>query len=100
MSRPNSPPRDLSPREALALLEWQIAMGADEAIDAVARDWLSPAPAASAAVLLADLPDTGPLPNPPPQAGEGRVGVLPLEAEASNARIAAGSGRAISAPVT
>ena len=97
MSRPNSSPRDLSPHEALALLEWQIAMGADEAIGETARDWLSPAPAASASVSLADLPPTGPLPNPPPQAGEGRVGVLPPGAEASDARIAAGSGRAISA---
>ena len=35
--------------EALALLEWQIAMGADEAIGEIARDWLSPAPAAAVA---------------------------------------------------
>ena len=30
--------------QALALLEWQIAMGADEAIGEIARDWLSPRP--------------------------------------------------------
>ena len=32
----------LQPQQALALLEWQIAMGADEAIDEVARNRLAP----------------------------------------------------------
>jgi uracil-DNA glycosylase family 4 len=69
----------LTRAEALALLEWQIAMGADEAIGEIARDRLSPAPAAEPATLppaVADLPPASPLPNPPPRAGEGRVGVL------------------------
>ena len=79
---PNAP---FTQQETLALLEWQIAMGADEAIAEVARDWLSPAPAAEPVDLPADpqlvsplptLPPPGPLPNPPPLAGEGRVGVL------------------------
>jgi uracil-DNA glycosylase family 4 len=77
--------RNIGAAEALALLEWQIAMGADEAIGEMPRDWLSPAPAAEPVDSPADprlvspvsnLSPPGPLPNPPPQAGEGRVGVL------------------------
>src|SRR4051794_18403750 len=80
MSRPNSSPHDLSPHEALALLEWQIAMGADEAIGETACDRLSPAPAAAAAQAVAELAPADPLLNPPPLAGEGRVGVVPPSA--------------------
>ena len=39
---------NVSPAAARALLEWQIAMGADEAIGAVALDRLAPAPPAAA----------------------------------------------------
>jgi DNA polymerase len=63
--------------EALALLEWQIAMGADEAIGEIARDWLSPVPAAEPVHALANPMPADALTNPPPPAGEGRVGVLP-----------------------
>src|SRR5690349_3443959 len=74
--------------QALALLEWQIAMGADEAIGEIARDWLAPASVAEPATVFADFPPASPLPNPPPRSpgqargGEGRVGVPPPLAEA------------------
>src|SRR4051812_2378105 len=79
------PDAPMTRQEALALLEWQIAMGANEAIGETARDWLSPAPAAEPALSIAAPPgkpvsnhsSPSPLPNPPPLAGEGRVGVLP-----------------------
>jgi uracil-DNA glycosylase family 4 len=48
---------DLTPVTALALLEWQIAMGADEAIGAVAPDRLAPPP-------LAAVPPTAAIPTP------------------------------------
>ena len=66
--------RNIGVAEALALLEWQIAMGADEAIGEVARDWVSPAPAAEPvpafadpwpAAIVPDLSPPGPLPNSP-----------------------------------
>jgi uracil-DNA glycosylase len=47
---------------ALALLRWYVEMGADESIDDEAWNRLAPA---------------RPLPNPPPLAGEGRVGAPP-----------------------
>src|SRR4051812_33155441 len=96
MSRPNVPQPDLSPQEALALLEWQIAMGADEAIGETARDWFPPAPAIQAAQALADPfpahsvlepPPTSPLPNSSLPGrdlgitGEGRVGASPRALE-------------------
>jgi len=81
----------LTRQEALALLEWQIAMGADEAIGEIARDRLSPALAADLADLspVSPVPDSfplGPPPNPPPLAGERRVGVLPAQPEKDRAR--------------
>ena len=82
--------------QALALLEWQIAMGADEAIGEIARDWLSPAPAAP----VPDLSSPSPLPNPPPLAGEGRVGVLPPRPGDGETDAAARPGPAVVAPVT
>jgi DNA polymerase len=45
-------PSVASPEAALALLEWQIAMGADEAIGEVAPNRLMPAPSAPAAAVL------------------------------------------------
>src|SRR6185503_10760241 len=96
--------RNIGAAEALALLEWQIAMGADEAIGEVARDWLSPAPAAEPVTAFADpwpaatVPDLsppGPLPNPPLPGrdpgitGEGRVGVLPPRPDKGNTDAAA-----------
>jgi uracil-DNA glycosylase len=55
---------NLSPSAVRALLEWQIAMGADEAIGQLAIDRLAPPPSAP--------PVPRPPPNPPPQAGEER----------------------------
>ena len=52
MPPPDPAPRPLSAATALALLEWQIAMGADEAIDASAPDRFAAAPVA-------------PVPSPP-----------------------------------
>ena len=101
MSRPNLPPH-----EALALLEWQIAMGADEAIGETARDWFASAPAAAPASVdsVPGVPPLDPPANPPLQSpgqargGEGRVGVPLPEAETREARMVAGSERAVSAP--
>jgi len=66
------PSPTLEPAVARALLEWQIAMGADEAISEVALDRLAP----SAGMAVAAL--ANPLPDPPRQAGEGRVGAAYL----------------------
>ena len=66
------PSPTLEPAVARALLEWQIAMGADEAISEVALDRLAP----SAGMAVAAL--ANPLPDPPRQAGEGRVGAANL----------------------
>jgi uracil-DNA glycosylase family 4 len=60
--------------EILALLEWQIAMGADEAISETVRDRLSPAPGPPAAAPP-DVPPASPLPNLPlPGPGPGITG--------------------------
>lgn len=61
---PETPPT-LALDQALALLEWQIAMGADEAIGAVALDRLAAAPPAPPPALRATSPSMG----------EGGVGV-------------------------
>jgi uracil-DNA glycosylase len=63
------PPSSAAAASARALLEWQIAMGADEAIGGIAPNRLAPSPPEIAAAS-----PTSPLPNPPPRAGEGRVG--------------------------
>jgi DNA polymerase len=61
--------RNLQPAEALALLEWQIAMGADEAIGAVAGNRLAPAqpqppePAPRAVTTAAEAAAAPPLPR-------------------------------------
>ncbi len=56
-----------SPAVVRALLEWQIAMGADEAIGEIAVDRLAPPP------LSRQIPP----PSPPPQVGEGQSGYPP-----------------------
>jgi len=61
--------RHLEPAAALALLQWQIAMGADEAIGEVAPDRMAAPPVAAPA---------DPLPYPQPLAGEARVGAAVL----------------------
>ena len=105
MSSPDPPaagPR-LPDAGALALLEWQIAMGADEAIGEIAPDRLSAPPAATV-----PAPGASPPPSPPRQAG--RVGggapsvVAPpgalaelLADAAQSARLLAGSAETIEA---
>lgn len=77
---------NLAPAEARALLEWQIAMGADEAIGEIAPDRLAPPPenpepnppplaAEERAAALRSPSPQAPLGNPPPRAAEGRVAV-------------------------
>src|SRR5207302_3357353 len=61
---PASPGPHLTPEGALALLEWQIAMGADEAIGEVAPDRLAPPVPAAAVAQAAAIP--APLPPVPP----------------------------------
>lgn len=58
------PSENLEPAAALALLQWQIAMGADEAIGEAAPNRIAP-PAVSVAT------EPGPRPEPPTLAGEG-----------------------------
>jgi uracil-DNA glycosylase len=83
-------PSILTPDQALALLQWQIEMGADEAIGAAAIDHFalpSPPPA-----LRATSPIKGEaFPTPSPSMGEGGVGVTPAPAASrpSQARSAA-----------
>jgi len=56
-------PSTLTPDQALALLQWQIEMGADEAIDVEPVDHFAPPPSRVAV-------------NPAPVMGEGGVGVM------------------------
>lgn len=80
---------------ARALLQWQIAMGADEAIDEVATDRLAPAPTQPLqkvpAHSLAEPSLHRPIPNPPAQAEEGRAGVAGIGRVAAPPPILAGS---------
>src|SRR5215469_6422928 len=57
----SSEPATLTPDQALALLQWQIEMGADEAIGAESTNHLA----------LDRQSAANPHPNPPPLAGEG-----------------------------
>ncbi len=59
---PAAPPSVLSAETALALLEWQIAMGADAALGEIAPDRLAPPPPA-AALLAAAIAAPRPLPS-------------------------------------
>ncbi|MFZ2004254.1 MAG: uracil-DNA glycosylase [Stellaceae bacterium] len=71
-------PRTLAIDQALALLEWQIEMGADEAIGEAAIDHLAAAPLAPFAGLRATSPTMGEaFSTPAPSMGEGRVGMTP-----------------------
>lgn len=104
---------DLRVQTARALLEWQVAMGADEAIEEVALDRLAPL---SPQPFLPERPLPDPPPhageedksNPSPQAGEGMVGVAAEggvgaaptgPVEASREALASGKRRAAPAPV-
>ena len=65
MSSPDLPP-GLTPARALALLEWQIAMGADEALGEIAPNRLAPPPppaALPAATIPAPRPSALPMPT-------------------------------------
>src|SRR5256885_254698 len=70
---------------ALALLEWQIAMGADEAIDAVAPDRfaLLPAPTATPVSPAERSEAQAPLPARPPVAVAPPSGLAESLAEAA-----------------
>jgi uracil-DNA glycosylase len=68
---------------ALALLEWQIAMGADEAIDAVAPDRFAPPPAAPASSPAPDRVEARPPPVRPPVAVAPPAGLAQSLAEAA-----------------
>jgi DNA polymerase len=61
---PSPEPPETEREWALALLRWYVEMGADEAIDVEPMDRLAPPRS---------------LPNPPPNAGEARVGAVPAE---------------------
>jgi len=66
MPPPDPAARSHSAEAALALLEWQIAMGADEAIDAVAPDRFAP-PAAAPSLARSTAPQAEPSePRPAP----------------------------------
>src|SRR5437763_7799487 len=87
----------LTPAGALALLEWQIAMGADEALGEIAPNRLAPPPPPVA------LPAVGvSAPRPPPAAAPAIVappGVLAesLAEAAQSARLLAASAESIEA---
>ena len=86
---------DLDPtqrRAALALLEWQIAMGADEAIGETALDRLAPAPAqpiAAAPVIAQPAPSFVRAPAPALVAPPGALAESLAEAAQSARRLAA-----------
>jgi len=66
----------LSPQAALALLRWQLEMGADEAIGELALDRFAAPPPSPPPALRATSPIEGAVVSPPsPSMGEGRVGV-------------------------
>ena len=85
---------NLSPAAARALLEWQIAMGADEAIGEVACDRLAPPAAVNPHPSPPPLAGEGAHSYPPPQAGEGRVGVPPPQAVPAPAVVSPSGGLA------
>ncbi len=74
---PPEPQPALAIDQALALLEWQIEMGADEAIGEIAIDRLAAAPPSPPPALRATSPIEGEASvTPSPSMGEGRVGVI------------------------
>src|SRR6266566_9795456 len=79
----------LTPEGALALLEWQIAMGADEALGESAPNRLAPPPAAPQAAAV-------PAPRPPPPL-VGPAVVAPPGALAESLAEAAQSARLLAA---
>src|SRR5216684_1686224 len=87
----SAPGPRLSPASALALLEWQIAMGADEALGEIAPNRLAPPPPA-------DVPQPAALPAPrPPPATTVPAVVSPPGALAESLAEAAQSARLLAA---
>jgi DNA polymerase len=94
--------RSLDPSEALALLRWQIAMGADEAIGAVPVNRLAPPAVTEAAVAMSPLPPARPEPPaaaPTPLRPRATI-VGPPDALAGSLAEAAQSARRAAATVT
>jgi DNA polymerase len=92
MSSPDPSPR-LTPAGALALLEWQIAMGADDALGEIAPNRLAPPPPA-AALSAAAIP-----PSRPPSSVVSPPGALAesLAEAAQSARLLAAGAETIEA---
>jgi uracil-DNA glycosylase len=88
---------NLEPAAMRALLEWQIAMGADEAIGEIAPDRLAPRAADPPGQTFPDTEaDRSPLPRPSPMNGVGvRPVVRPPDALADSLAEAAQSARAL-----
>ena len=86
-----------SPEVLRALLEWQIAMGADEAIDAVARDHLATPPPAVTPVIATPVSPRPTLPPQTPDGGARAVIVAPPGALAESLAEAAQSARLLAA---
>src|SRR5947208_2681508 len=91
MSPPDPSPR-LTAASALALLEWQIAMGADEALGEIAPNRLAPPPPAPAPVAAAIPP-----PRPAPGLAVAPAVVSPPGAFAESLAEAAQSARLLAA---
>lgn len=93
---PSAPGPRLSAASALALLEWQIAMGADEAIGEIAPDRLAPPPLPAAALPAAVIaaprrPATPTAAAPPVVAPPGAFAESLAEAAQSARLVAAGA---------
>ncbi len=89
---PSAPGPGLTPAGALALLEWQIAMGADEALGETAPNRLSP-PQPAAALPVAAIPEA----RPSAPLGAGPSVVSPPGALAESLAEAAQSARLLAA---
>ncbi len=76
---------------ALALLRWQVEMGADEAIDAVALDRFTPAPPPRLVPALPSMPTPGPRPAAAPVAPPNSFAESLAEAAQSARALAAGA---------
>jgi uracil-DNA glycosylase len=86
----------LSPDQALALLQWQIEMGADEAIDTIALDRLAEPPPAPVAAKPAVA--SAPAPRPAPRAAFSTpAAIAPPRALTESAAEPAQSARALAA---
>src|SRR6266851_5645156 len=87
---PSAPGPRLSPASALALLEWQIAMGADEALGEIAPNRLAPPPAAPPTAAI-------PAPRQVPSSSAAPSVVRPPDALAESLAEAAQAARLLAA---